>query len=214
MEQYIALLLMILPGFAAHQIYERMNSGTKAEDTFDKTAISLLYSVGVLGMNYFFIWLLWGLTTISQIMNSFNRIGFILSYILITVASCLIVAVIWNFIYPRIPWVLNLVRRIEKKPDIGEQETVWDHIFRKTKYHAVSIERDGVEIVNGIISGFSFGHNTNKEFYIEQVGLIKKRPELFDEVKGVYIDCQNNLIIKEYDLKKAYSEMDSKGVKY
>lgn len=91
---------------------------------------------------------------------------------------------------------------------IGKHEKVWDEVFHDGKKHAIAVEKDGVIIHKGFVKYSSYGHNQTKELYLDQIEVLEKRTDVFDELKGVYMDFSNGIIIREYDLQKAYSQLN------
>ena len=48
METYIALLLMIVPGFLSRMIYKNLHTESRATSDFEKTIMSLIFSVFII----------------------------------------------------------------------------------------------------------------------------------------------------------------------
>jgi len=205
MEQYIAMLLIIMPGFVSHKIYERLNSDKRIENSFDKTVTALLYSTAIMVVNYNILNTKYKFTTLVDIRNMFNNLNFIKNYITITIISCFFVAVIWNIIHPRLTTrMVNIVRWIERKSPVGAKDYVWDYIFNDKNLHekAVMIEKNGNFIGRGYINCFSYDKNILKEIYINRIAFLEQNSDQYSKFKGIYIDNENNLIIKEYDLSE------------
>ncbi len=210
MEQIAALLLLVVPGFICQVIYERLNKGRRLEDSFEKTVVALIYSVAILAVNAAVLYWVFRVSTVKGIKLRFESVLFLLEYVAITAGSSLLVALIWNFVSPWTVKPINWLRRRTGKEQIGHSETVWDEAFQDGRNHAVLIEKDGKVLGKGFVKYMTYSHNKVREVYLDQEKVIDGRPELFGQFAGTYIDFTNGLTIREYDLSKAYSELQKR----
>jgi hypothetical protein len=191
---YVWILLLIAPGFACRSIYEYLNSGEREEDGIRLILSSLFYSVWVLAMNYGFLYLTFHIRTFSEIQGYFNNILFVFYYLFITIISCMVVALIWNFIHPYLTVsLLNVVRQGQGKPNISVTP-LWD-VFQKNQNQAVIIQKEHQIIAKGIITVFNSAYNKRRELLIIPSDLIKDNYQA-EDLKEVYVDCDNDLVIQ------------------
>jgi hypothetical protein len=191
--QYIGLLLLIIPGFACRNFYGYLNSGQKDEDGLRLTISSLLYSVWVLVINYTILSLFFHIKTLSGIMDRFNQGWFVILYIGITIISCLVIAFLLDFIHPKytVP-LLNRLRKERGKVGKVASSTIWDKVFQDPNNSNVIIEQNQNVIAQGKIKYLSPSANNKRELYLQSEEGIQQDPK----IKGVYVDCENNLVIK------------------
>lgn len=212
---YLAILLLIAPGFVCRSIYSRLNFGGKRDkEGLEFIISSLLYGVWIYSLNYIILKNIfhYNLRSFDDLRLLFNKIDFVIKFSGLTVISCLVIAVIWSLLYPNISIIpVNAIRLITGKFPITKNTNVWDAVFQeKRQHHAVIIEKDGKEIGKGFIKNISWGINERREIYLDRKNIIDARPDLFDKFNGTYIDLENNLVIKEYDLTKANEALGQK----
>lgn len=193
--EYLGILLFIAPGFVCRGIYEYLNGGGREEESFRLALSSLLCSVWILLLNYAMLYPAFHFQTFSGLLVLFDNILFILCYLLITIISCIVVAVIWNFIHPSLTMrFINFVRKKQGKCEIAETP-LWD-VFLKDKRNTVAIIRnEGRIIAKGMITRFSSAYNRRKELVIIPSDLVKDDYPA-EDLKGVYVDCDNKLVIQ------------------
>jgi hypothetical protein len=191
---YVWILLLVAPGFACRSICEYLNSGGREEEGLRLILSSLLYSVWVLAMNYGFLYLTFHIKTFSEMQALFNNIIFAFYYQLITIISCVVLALVWNFIHPFLTIsLLNTVRQGQEKCDISVTP-LWN-VFQDNRNQAVIIQKDSQIIAKGIIKVFNSAYNKRRELLIIPSDLIKDNYSA-EELKEVYVDCDNDLVIQ------------------
>jgi hypothetical protein len=204
LENLIALLLLVVPGFISHFIYECLNEDKKIQNEAHSIVVALTYSIFVMLLNYLFI-IIFKMAKVNQINNIallFSSIPFVCKYILITLMSCIIIAYAWNWLFLGYLWVINKLRKIQNKNELLLIDTVFHTVFQDGKQHAVSIEIDKQEYGKGFVGCVSPADGRTKELYLVDQSVITENEELFDIVKGVYIDLESKIRITEYDLGK------------
>jgi hypothetical protein len=207
LEMYVALLLLVVPGFISHIIYEKLNHDKKVKDQLELTIKVMIYNIFILILNCVFL-LLFGISTIGLMMHRIGSLLFLLGYTVITLFNCVLVGIAWNRFKPKAIDFLNWIRVKEGKNRFTDTETVWANKFNDGKQHGVLIERDGKEVAKGIVASISDSDGESKELYLEMVDFPDKRPEYFNKRKGVYFDLETNTKITEYDISKF--QQDSK----
>jgi hypothetical protein len=192
METYIALLLLVVPGFIAKYIYGKLDHQIEVEDKFENIINSLIFNVFILLLNYFVLDLFGFLSgaEIKDVTILFNSVNFILGYTLLTLITAIAVAVIWDKSNPFYMKLINKYRETENRNCIL-RDTVLASSFNDGKSHLISIEKDDKELFRGLILHID---SEKKEMYIEAMPDI----HLITEVKGKYFDFDKNIQITEY----------------
>jgi hypothetical protein len=191
--QYIGLLLLIVPGFACRNFYGYLNSGQKDEDGLRLTISSLIYSVWVLVINYMILSPCFHIKTLSGIMDHFNQGWFVILYIGITIISCLIITFLLDFIHPK--YTVSLLNRLRKEQGkVGKvaSSSIWDKVFQDPNNLNVIIEQNQKLIAQGKIKYFNPSSNNRRELYL----LSEEEIQQDSKIRGVYVDCETNLVIK------------------
>jgi hypothetical protein len=193
-SDFVWILLLIAPGFACRSIYEHLNSGGQEEGSIRLFLSSLFYSVWVLTMNFGFLYLTFHIKTFSEVRVLFNNIIFVFYYLFITVISCVVLALVWNFVHPYLTiGLLNAVRQGQEKCDISVTP-LWD-VFQENQNKAVIIQKGCQIIAKGIIKVFNSAYNRRRELLIIPSDQIKDNYPA-EELKVVYVDCDNDLVIQ------------------
>lgn len=153
---YIAILLLIVPGFIARKVYERLNCESKPNGDFENTIISLIYSVFIIICSYFLLCLLpFNVTCWEDIRLALNNPNYAIAYAIISIFLSIGVALIHNeYRNDAIRWVNN-IRKRDAKSELVANETVWNALFNDGDKHTVLIEINGKEYAKGIIQRFS-----------------------------------------------------------
>jgi hypothetical protein len=209
MEAYIALLLMIVPGFIAETIYRSLNRDIKYDSTLQETVTALMYNMPILAITCLVLIPIYKYKNVADFKAQFNNIDFVLVYIIITLIISIAMGFLWNMFEPKVSNFINSIRKNENKNEIENSEGVWDIVFNDGKQHAILIEKDGRECTKGFIKKLSQPQNL-REMYVENADLMNSCKEYFSDVKGVYIDFDKNIKITEYDLTKLYNSMEIK----
>lgn len=198
---YVWILLLIAPGFACRSLYGYLNNGGREEDGIRLILSSLFYSVWVLAMNYGFLYLTFHIKTFAELQALFNNIIFVFYYLLITVISSVVLALFWNFVHPYLTIsLLNVVRQGQEKCDISVTP-LWD-VFQENQNQAVVIRKDHQIIAKGIIKVFNSAYNKRRELLIVPSDLINDNYPA-EELKEIYVDCDNDLVIQIVNPKVA-----------
>lgn len=206
METYIALLLMIVPGFIAREVYDKLNNERNQTNKFEETIIALIFSVFVLGLNFLLlivvhIIIVRKLSDVRNLFSQFNSISFTLMYIGITIIFSIIVGFTWHLLSPILQTITDIIRKHEGKNEIIFAPSVWDLKFDDGNNHAICVIKDNKEIAKGFIG--KLGHSVNsKEMYLEGTSYIDALPEYFEDIKAMYVNIDSSFVIAEYNLEK------------
>lgn len=212
MENYIALLFLIVPGFISRKIYKQTHNIRDNLTQFEKTMYCLLNSSIIIIVMLFILDSFSYISTASKVQDItalFNDIKFILFYgFSVSLVSIFIGLSTYRAL--RIyNWIINKIRDADDSK-IEISTTIFDNCFnRQTLFqkkhninHLVEIYKNDKLIGRGeLISSVE----KYKEFQLKPC---EESIETIIEAKGsknlysvIYIDGQTGLVIKEIDLE-------------
>lgn len=203
METYIALLLLVVPGFISKNLYEKLNNQNKPSDQFEATISALTYNIFITLVNYFILVLLGILSTteFDGIKSKFFSVEFVVQYIIITLFTSIIIALIWDLICPYATFFMNYYRRKREKNAYLSAKSILLSQFDDGKQHIISIEKDGEQLGLGSLKAIGES-NSKKELFLTEIDEFKQlqeiKPELIKRVKGIYFDFDSKIKITEY----------------
>jgi len=208
METYIALLFMVIPGFVARGIYQRLNHNIREKTDFETTISALIYSVFVICITFFILFCvnIFQVSNILTLKEKFEEPLFILTYAILTFFVSVGVAFLWDFICPLTQHFVNWYRKKRKRNAVFDCESLWDSIFDDGKQHIVSVEIDGIDKGKGTLIGLGASDDGKIEFQIRNQDKIKFIEDngITLNLKYTYFDLKNKVIVKEYDLLKMH----------
>jgi hypothetical protein len=208
MENYLAILLLIVPGYIARKIYKHTNDVRDDLSTFEETLYCLMFS-GIISIVALTIMVIsihgcyfdYSTLHVSDIQLYANNLGFIGKYVglVLIVTTILGLSTYWLNIY--YTYCVNMVRGTEKAAVVLNQ-SIFDSYFNDGKYqHFVEVYKDGTLLCRGRL-------NSNVEKYKElgiepcengikdmMVALKMKQPRY----KKIYYDGIRGILIKEFD---------------
>lgn len=204
MENYIVLLLLIVPGYIAQLVNSVFSDRNNLKSKFEETIDALIFSIFILLGNYIVISLFRKLYSLNELWLKFSTTTFVIKYIFLTVFMSVFIGCIWTIIYPKIEKrIINNIRvKFLHKNEITFATTTWTLAFDDGKQHAVYIEKDGKEYAKGFIKHIRRIGDKTKEIYLEGEDIIENNKNLFEEYKGIYLEFNSGIKIREYDLKK------------
>lgn len=206
MQQYVSILLFIVPGFLMRMIHERLVTKENIKSDFEKTVMSLIYSVPILILSYVIVSAKCGIKTVTDLMNKFNSLLFVSKYASLVVILTLLVTVVWSILSPRFTTILiNWLRKLNKYDEIGIRPTTWDE-FMSDGVKAIGIYQNEILIARGFIKNWNLNLDDDRELSLEFEDVMIDNPECFGDVKCTYYNLSKNIIIKEYNLDKLYSK--------
>lgn len=199
MENYIALLLLVAPGFMAQRVKEKLNDNRVEKDKFELTIQAMIYSIFVMLLNYMIITYLYGNMGIVEVQRKLATTDFLVRYTLLTIAASITVGIVWNYIEKIYRWCMNKLRGIEKKNPLYDR-TVFDSIFADGKEHIVEVQYNGVSAFGNLKR---IGDKGSKEVYIKgcyDYDVYRERnPDQLNKIDGVYYDFDAGYSIIEYE---------------
>jgi len=207
MDTYIAILLMIVPGFLSRMIYKNLNTESKATSDFEKTVISLVFSVFimVLVFMYFSIIGIVDLADINTIISRFSSSKFIIFYVATSLVMSFYSTYFCSFLSPYLLKLLNFVRNKTGRKSLTGFTSIFGSLA-DGKPHLIKIERNGKieygflnQICNnqGTIDSFSLKDKEAAQCMINNVGeeFLEKREEFCSLTDAT-------LIITDYNIDK------------
>lgn len=205
MEKYIAIMALIAPGFLVRKINEAFISKNKSSSDLEKTIISLLYGVPILLINIFFLKLYYKLNTISDILNCMGNIDFICKYTVITIVNTLIISIISIVLNKHsVIFIINKIRKIFEQPLVSVNQSPWEEFFcnlGKEDYNMpIEIIKNGKSIGKGFVTNWDLDGRLDKDIILDNSDGFDKAADagFIREVKRIYYDTKNNILIKEY----------------
>lgn len=198
MENYITLLLLIVPGFVAQTIFINLNQSEKKVDNFSLTIQALTYSIFILLFNYIILSILGYINTndFASINKSFININFIVKYIIITILTSFYIGYCWNMIKPIYFHVINIIRKSESKNKLLNSPSMLLSCLDDGRDHLLSIEKDGKSLDTGFLNRFD-----NIEGNIKNISLVGQ-----NDIEG--------LNISSYPIKRTYYTDEIKIIEY
>ncbi len=154
MEQYVAILLLVVPGFIAMTISETFNRQKKKRDTFEITVSSLIYSVFVILFVYIFLLVFTEVSiSDSNIKELFTSPRFVIKYATISILVSVYCGYMWNVIQPAYFFLINALRKMAGKNEIYNG-TTFEVIFDDGNPHLIKINQKDIEQI-GFIDVFN-----------------------------------------------------------
>ena len=210
MENYIALLLLVAPGFVVTNMCNKLNENRVVSNKFEKTVDSLIASVCVMSLIYVYLSMFHGAgADINYFRTKFGDLNFVADYICLSIASIFITISAWHGVLKRVyTWAINKIRISENKDGVFN-EGVFQKVFSDGDIHVVLIEQDGKEIVKGFVKYVC--EEDKKDIFIDKIELIRDTDEeknfnFLKRIKGVYYDFDTRTKITEYEWDVPTSE--------
>lgn len=211
METYIAILLLIVPGFIARDFFEKLNKATVKNFEFDSIVTSLIYSVFVIALDFLYLFVFGGykVNDISSVVALFGTNRFVLRFIIVTLINSLYVALIWTLFRPYYLKGINFVRNLLGHNSILDATSLLD-ILSVDSGHTLKIERGG-----GVDYGFLENISRNESGKIDGITLYEGKRlkdtigEYGDEniaIKRIYHMFDPDFIITEFDTDQLQSK--------
>lgn len=210
MQTYIAMALLLLPGFLFKNMINELTDSPLKKNTFEKTIVSLLWSIPILVLNLIWIKFKWGIISYKELIIRFEDLDFILHYIILSFISfsvLLIIYVLFKRIKKKFPEVdmTNILRKSLGYEMKTGKENPWQDFFNYDDIMAVEIYSKGNKICGGFIENWDlegFDYQDIIVGYIEEFEEYKtkyKEKKSKDlPVKNIYINPTKELVIKEY----------------
>lgn len=198
METYIALFLLIMPGYLARIVSGHLCDNINTSDKFRLTMEALLYDAAIMPIVYSVLHF-WT-SEIDDAKLFFSNTGNVMVYGACAIAISVLVGVSWKWILSVYQRFINYIRKKSCDNEITIGKSIYDINFNDGEVHLVEVFKDEKLIGRGYISGMYFD---NKEI------LLADAEDIFNELeenageksyKHVYIDFGNGFTIKEINI--------------
>jgi hypothetical protein len=214
MEAYIAILLLIVPGFIARYFFEKLNDNYTNEDKFQVTISALIYSIFIILINYLIIRLLRIIDTnsLEDISENFLSLNFVIFYTLLTLPISLYVGYLWNELFPLFMGLINKIRDIKGKNGCGLDPSVCASYLNDGKDHLVTIKKNGTPIGRGFVDRFSRSNDLIKEISLSNQDTTKTIKEIDDlPIKITCYNFEKDIEIVDHNIDSYLDTKESKG---
>ena len=209
METYIAILLLIVPGFISIIIFEKLYYPITKKFELELITRSLIFSVFVVLLNYITLILFNGLSIEeNNISNLFSSVKFVILYGLVTITWSVYLGYIWG----KLSFILNKITNYHKKlygKTLLNECCVFDSIFDDGKMHLVKVEHDN-KIEIGFQDRFRVEEDELKEYSVtrskDAMNLIENQ-----DIKNTYIN--GTYKITDYDIDAELPQKQPKWFK-
>ena len=165
MEELVAILLLVVPGFIANEIYKKLNRSVPDRTEIENTAISLAYSVLIMIVDFALLFIFGYISSfdLSAMKTNFSSLSFIVKYISLTAANCFYVSLLLTVFSPLILWFCNIIRKLLGKNCLEDTTSILEslddgneHIVRIKKNNEIEFGiLDRIESQKGIITAIS-----------------------------------------------------------
>lgn len=212
MQQYIAILLLIVPGFIIRIIKDILVPGDRIKSDFEKTVLALIYGIPVFLVNYIVLVNKVKITTVSELIQKFNSLGFIVKFALLTLGVTMIMSLLISFIDSiSMLKIINFIRVKFGEHEIARGQSVWNTFWAEGHpYKAVEIYKGDKLITRGFRYKWTTNPDEDKEVVLEAGDIFDAHIDWFDVVDKTYYNINKDIMIKEYNLDKLYSERQNK----
>lgn len=210
MENYIAMLLVVAPGFIARNIYERLNSGEKEKSDFRRTVIALLHSIPIVVISLVVVVSLTEIETIPQLMKSMEEIRSMLKYTALMLMVTALYVTLLSIVHPKYTTMLaNFIRKYRGLSEVSQEDDAWNIMFNNNESQPVAIFKDGKQIACGLVKNWNHADNEEKELILEGEWIEEHLDE--DDVTRTYYSLDKDILIKEYSLEELHSKLKQKN---
>ena len=200
MENYIALLLFVMPGYLARLTYGHVEDRILEKDKFHIVMESLLYNMAIIPTVY--VILLYMGSGIEDPYIFFSTPINIARYAVCAIITAMLAGITWKYLKPQYVKAINYIRKTSNQNAVNLDKSVFDIIFNDGDVHWVEIHRDGELLARGILGSMFAArgelHIVDAEDCISAYMDENGKPKHYE---GTYIDYKNNLVIKEIRTK-------------
>lgn len=205
MEDYIAIIIFLLPGFIVAKVHELLGNKRKYKSDIKTVTEIIGYDILIFTIQIIIL-RIFGYKNINDVVIKISEFKFLLKLTLSLACISLLLGAVVAFLRPQYTGILiNILRKKIKKPPVNDSQ-VWDTIINKGPCF-MKIEKDGQLICKGGIVSANFSASDERELLLANGDLMDLRPELFDEkTMQVYYNMDKDLVIKIYDPAKVIAE--------
>lgn len=200
MENFLAIVLMIMPGFIVRKIEEETKTRKEIKSEAEKTIISLIYSFPVLILNLFVLIYIVKLNDIDEIINSFKDLEFVLGYAILTIFTIFITTLAIIFIETKLKMkLINFFRKERGEPEKTNSISPWEDFFKEgTNEMPVKILKNDKIIAQGFVKHWDLDGKSERDIVLVNVQDMINNEVCFTKIKREYVDYKNDLVIQEF----------------
>lgn len=211
MDKYIALLLLVMPGFVARKIYKQTSNIREDLNTFEETMYCLLDSALII-LVLFRGLAAYGVVSLDALLSYFDDMRFIAAYGFVALAAAFVFGLLTGWLREKYNWCINKIRAKKGMAQLVISQDVLDEFLLADGMNTniadgtimprlIEIYKDGKFLASGWLQ---LGNMKRREFLLDDCseginGYFEKNKKM-PPVKGCYVDGRLGLTIKEYDL--------------
>lgn len=212
MQTYVSMALLLLPGFLFRTIIRSLTDTPLKKNTFEKTIISLIWSIPILILNLIWLNCKRGIETYEQLMHQFNNLKFIIYYVILSIISCiflliayLLFKIIKNNLISNDGLIVNKLRELLGYEFKTSKENPWQEFFNSKDIMAIEIFVKKEKVCGGFIKNWDLEGFDYQDIVVEHCEDFEEYKSLYMKkklknvpIKNIYINPTKELIIKEY----------------
>lgn len=205
MENYISILIFLVPGFIVSKIQELLGNKKKYNKDIKTIVEILMYDILIFTIQAFILYIA-GYRNLKQIVDSIGEFRLLFALIGCLSTTSIGVGVLLAFLRPKYTEkILNYVRRRINKPPVREVQ-VWDTILNMGPCF-LEVNKNGKTLCKGQLESANFSASEDKEIMLANGHLLDERKDLFDEKSSkCYYNIDKDIVIKVYDPAKVIAE--------
>lgn len=210
MQTYIAMALLLLPGFLFKSIMRELTDAPLRKNTFEKTIVSLLWSIPILVLNLTWLRFKWSIISYKELIREFDNLDFIVYYALLNFISCIILLVayvLFKVIKRKFAKVdlCNLLRKSLGYELKTGKENPWQDFFNSEGMMPVEVYSKGNKICEGFVEHWDLDGFDYQDIIVEGFEEFEEYKTKYREkkskdvpLKSIYVNPTKELVIKEY----------------
>ena len=232
METYIAMALLILPGFLFKIIIKELTDSPFKKSTFENTVVSLIWSIPILILNTCWLEFRWKIITYGQLVDQFKSLSFIMYYAILSLCSCIAMLLVKYMVFIVIKKIRNkisnkkdseysskLIKALKNVIENGlintlrialgyemksGKENPWQDFFNTKEIMAIEIFVDKEKVGGGFVKNWDLEGIDSKDIILEQCNDFEKYKEKYKNKKNEEVPIESIYIdpIKKLVIKE------------
>lgn len=220
MDKYVMAVLMLLPGFLAIGIAEKLGKAHAK-----KTGVSLVlgyaaYTIVILLVTMGILSWTSDPPTLQQVVNGEMQLSFYAAMVLVSVVASIVSGAVWSIFLS--DWVLdrcNAINVARGRNLRWEDSSLFHHLFNDGQWHFLIVQKDEKDIAVGFFCACGDPQNEKDEFsvaeypeYREEWERVKKgeKDSYLYRTKQTYVDASSGLVITETEYPPEWIDGDLK----
>lgn len=198
MEEFIGILLIVSPGFIVRRFKDMIVAKEEIKTDIENTVISIIYSLPILVANLIYLIYIRKITTMSQLVDKFGDLGFVLDYGILTVTTTYFFTIILIMLSKeKTREILNDIRKMAGQPERTESLNPWQDFFNSEDNMPVRIYKNQELLAEGYLKYWDINGLGDKDIVLEHPEYIEENPNCFKRIKNIYYDTRNDILIQE-----------------